>query len=563
MPKRIIKHFATEPVTSVQAELPPHLQRNRRAKKLSSAGAGITLTHGKALEPSVQYQSSLQRDFHKKLTDGLSAEDRAGAKPLGSSIRIKWVADNDKDWSSTMSSFNKDMVSRHAAMSKPNQPDVGVHWNFGEEKLAYTTQMSEDMKIDFDLGYKINKVDKRDRGPIKSCVTLGNEHAEPPGGDPARYAASALTNFRNFSFEEADAARGKSAAQLAGGRSVGTKTAVQFGGGHDDLTNDLRYRTTSIMSNVAPDEDEVRRTTLPPAKPIRSKMKLADGPSTMYSTNYSDDFQREDQNVTLEIAKQVQHKSGVQIGSKFEMLDYATAASSDYVNFGTDLNPLVQPDNGSKVVLGRDPNAIKWISVNNDRVDPSLVPGAYINGRDEKGYKGAKKVNAKTMEGVDPKAEFQKRMQILGADASYKMPYQTTYKSGIGERANVDSQTSKRLPSDAATSTLSLRETDDEPMTTSYRFGSGVNVTESQVRGAHRAMNTAGNNSRIDISMSGVKDLYETAATSDYTIPPPFKQLPRCQPAIGGGAAKASSEGAKINWRTSSQDSFKPYRYNK
>ena len=38
--------------------------------------------------------------------------------------------------------------------------------------------------------------------------------------------------------------------------------------------------------------------------------------------------------------------------------------------------------------------------------------------------------------------------------------------------------------------------------------------------------------------MSGVKDSYETAATADYVIPPPYKQLPRCTPAAGGGAAK-------------------------
>jgi hypothetical protein len=560
MPKRILPYFPPPLLKNVAvADVPPHFQR-RRASKLSKAGSGITLTHGKPLDVSQQYQSSLQRDFHKKLTDGLMG-DRATAKPLSSSIRIKFSEDSAKNWNSTMNAFNNDMVSHAAAMSKPNQPDVGVHWNFGEEKLKYTTQMTEDMNIDFARGFEINRSAKRDRGPIRSCVQLGDEHAEPAGGDPTRYAASSLENFRNFSFEEADAARGKSAAQLAGGRSVGTKTAVQFGGGHDDLTSDLRFRTTSIMSNVAPDEEQVRRTTLPPAKPIRSKMKIADGPPTIYSTNYGDDFTMADEEVTGPQHNPDQYKSAITIGSKVEVLDYATAASSDYVDFGTDTNPPVQPDNTSKVVLGSDYSAVKWVSVNNDRVDPSLVPGAYINARDEKGYKGQKTLKQLNLLHVDPKAEFQKRMQILGADASYKMPYQTTYKGGMGLRNNRDCETSKRQPSTISSSTFSLKETEDEKMTTSYRFGSGINVSTDEVRNAHRKPNEAGNDSRVDISMSGVQNSYETAAKTDYVIPPPYKQLPRCTPAIGGGAAKASSEGARISWRTSSEDAFKPYRY--
>jgi len=562
MPRTKLPYFSTTPMDANVAEVPAHLQRRRASSKLSKAGSGITLSHGAALDPSEQYQSSLQRDFHKKLTDGLLG-DRAASKPLGTSIRIKWAGGDQtsKGWSSTMASFNNDMVNRNAAMSKPNQPDVGVHWNFGEEKAMYRTQMSEDMNIDFDLGYKINQMDKRDRGPIKSCVTLGNEHAEPPGGDPKRYAASAATNFRNFSYEEAEAARGKSAAEVAGGRNVGTKTAVQFGGGKDDLPNNLRYRTTSIMSNVAPDEEEVRRTTLPPAKPIRSRMKIADGPATVYSTNYTDDFQPSNDDARGPTYDPNAGKSAIQIGSIVNVLDYATAASSDYIDFGVDPNPPVQPDNRSKVVLGSDYANVKWVSVNNDRVDPSLIPGAYINARDEKGYKGQKTLRKEMMAGIDPQAEFQKRMQILGADASYKMPYKSSYLAEVGTRDKVDCRTSKREPSSCAVSTLSLKETEDEILSSSYMRGSGVNVTETEVRNAHRQPNKAGNNSRIDISMSGIQNNYETAATADYVVPPPFKQLPRCQPAIGGGAAKASQEGAQIQWKSMLQESFKPFQY--
>ena len=559
MPKKVLPYFSNPPTNSNVADIPLHLQR-RKSSKLSKAGTGITLSHGAELDPSQQYSTSLQRDFHKKLTDGLLG-DRSASKPLGTSIRIKWANTGSNGWSSTMASFNKDMVNRHAAMSKPNQPDLGVHWNFGSEKVRYKTQMSDDMNIDFDLGYEINRTEKRGRGPIRSCVALGNEHAEPPGGDPKRYASSALENFRNFTYEEADAARGKSNAELAGGRNVGTKTAVQFGGGKDDLPVNLRYRTTSIMSNTAPDEDEVRRTTLPPAKPIRSRMKLADGPATIYSTNYTDDFKGSNKDTRGAAYDPNAGRSAIQIGSKANVLDYATAASSDYVDFGVDPNPPVQPDNTSKVVLGTDYSAVKWVSVNNDRIDPSLVPGSYINARDEKGYKGQKTLKAGAMSGVDPKAEFQKRMQILGADASYKMPYKTSYLADVGERGNIDCVTSKRQSSTCATSTLSLKETKDELLESSYMRGSGANVSESQVKAAHREKNKAGNNSRVEIAMSGIKNNYETAAKSDYVIPPRYKQLPRCTPAIGGGAAKASSEGAKISWKTSSEDAFKYYHY--
>ena len=559
MPQRVLPYFTQTSADARVAELPPHFQR--RASKLSKAGSGITLSHGKPLSNAEHYQSSLQRDFTKNLTDGLMG-DVASAKPLSSSIRIKFSEDSARNWNSTMNSFNTDMVNRHAAMSKPNQPDVGVHWNFGEEKNTYTTQMTEDMNIDFALGHEMNKSAARDRGPIRSCVQLGNEHAEPKGGDPERYRPSAAENFRNFTFEEADAARGKSAAQLAGGRSVGTKTAVQFGGGHDDLSSNLRYRTTSIMSNVAPDEEVVRNTTLPPAKPIRSKMKIADGPATIYATNYGDDFKQSGEETIWSGPPKSNNKSAISIGDRrVNPLTYATAASSDYIDFGTDTNPPVQPDNRSKVVLGMDYTAVKWISVNNDRVDPSLVPNAYVNARDEKGYKGQKTLKQLNLLHVDPKAEFEKRMQILGADATYKMPYQTTYKGGMGLRNNKDCETSKRSASTISSSTFSLKETEDEKMTTSYRFGSGVNVTTDQVRAAHRKPNEAGNDSRVDISMSGVKDSYETAATADYVIPPPYKQLPRCTPAAGGGAAKASKTGAKITWHTSSQDSFQDFHY--
>ena len=342
---------------------------------------------------------------------------------------------------------------------------------------------------------------------------------------------------------------------------MGTKTAVQFGGGADDLTSDKRYRTTSIMSNDAPDEAQVKEYSLPPAKPIRSKMKIADGPATVYSTNYTDDFKPSTEDARGPTYDPNSGKSAIQIGSVVNVLDYATAASSDYVDFGVDPNPPVQPDNRSKVVLGSDFTAVKWISVNNDRVDPSLVPGAYVNARDEKGYKGQKTLKAATLAGIDPQAEFQKRMQILGADATYKMPYKSSYLAEVGKRGNVDCRTSKRIPSSCAISTLSLKETEDEVLVSSYMRGSGVNVTELEVRGAHRQQNKAGNDSRVDISMSGIKDSYETAATADYVVPPPYKQLPRCTPAIGGGAAKASSEGAKISWRTSSEDAFLPYQY--
>ena len=69
MPRTKLAYFSTPPTDANVAEVPAHLQRRRTSSKLSKAGSGITLSHGAALDPSVQYQSSLQRDFHKKLTD--------------------------------------------------------------------------------------------------------------------------------------------------------------------------------------------------------------------------------------------------------------------------------------------------------------------------------------------------------------------------------------------------------------------------------------------------------------------------------------------------------------
>ena len=64
--------------------------------------------------------------------------------------------------------------------------------------------------------------------------------------------------------------------------------------------------------------------------------------------------------------------------------------------------------------------------------------------------------------------------------------------------------------------------------------------------------------------MSGVTNSYETAGKADYVVPPPFEQLPRCQPAVGGGASKACKEGLpgdKGSWSTNAGDSFRSYTF--
>lgn len=545
------------------AELPTHMKRE--SKKLKAAGSRITLSHGEPLPASKQYESSLQRDFHKELTDGLGAS-AAIKSELGSSIRIKWDRGDQtaKGWQSTTRLFNEDMVAKASEMSKPVKPDLSVHWNFGDENVKYRTQMSDDMNIDFRVGFELNKNSKRDRGPIRSCITLGDELSEPPGGDPERYRALSQENFRNFTQKEADEARGKSAAEL--GKKSGyakPKSAVQFGGGKDDLSSDLRFRTTSIMSNIAPDEQVVKDTRLPPAQPVRSDMKLADGPPTKYSTNYGDDFAPQVGESKGHTNKPDQYRSAIQIGSKAEVLDYATAASSDYVDHGTNLSKAVQPNVRSKVVLGYD-NSVKWKSVANDTIDPRFVPGAYINAREDPEYRGPRKhKRASSGENqVDPMIELRKRTQIMGANTSLRPEYLSSYQESLGRRGNDDCKTSKRDPSQAAVSKISLAETKTKIMETSYEIGSGKSLNAAQVTEAYGDhSHKIANQSRIDIAMSGIKNTYETAARTDYVVPPPFEQYPRCQPSIGGGAKNASQEGASNHWITSSQDEYRSYTY--
>jgi hypothetical protein len=551
--------YPTRAAPTRLAELPRHMSRD--SKKLKAAGH-LSFSHGKPMPVAEQYQSSLQRDFHKELMAGLGAGNAAVKTTLGSSIRIKWDRGDQtaKGWQSTTRLFNEDMVAKSAEMSRPVMPDLSVHWNFGDEKVKYATQMSEDMNIDYRLGLQMNQASKRDRGPIRSCVTLGDEHAEPVGGDPERYRASSQENFRNFTTEEAEASRGKSAAEIAGkeGRAK-PRSAVQFGGGKDDLPANLRFRTTSIMSNVAPDEQLVRDTRLPPSQPVRSDMKLADGPPTMYTTNYGDDFMvAADQEAKGPEHNPDQYRSAIQIGSETNVLDYATAASSDYVNHGTSVSKPVQPNVRSKVVFG-DNYDVKWKSVNNDRVDPRLVPGAYVNAREDPGYRGPRKRIFDP--DVDPMLELHKRTQVMGGDTSLRCAYLSSYQESLGRRGNEDCKTSVPDASRAATSKISLAETAGAPMRSSYEIGSGKPLDEREVKGAHRAAATLGNHSRIDIAMSGVQNTYETAAKTDYVVPPPFEQFPRCQPAVGGGAKKASQEGAQTDWKTSTQEGFRPFKY--
>ena len=159
--------------------------------------------------------------------------------------------------------------------------------------------------------------------------------------------------------------------------------------------------------------------------------------------------------------------------------------------------------------------------------------------------------------------ELRRRTQVMGGNTSLQPTFLSSYQEDMGRRGNDDCKTSVPEASQAAVSKISLAETaGSEPMQSSYQVGSGKPLNVNEVKEAYGDHTfKASNQSRIDIAMSGIQNTYETVAKTDYVVPPPFDQYPRCQPAVGGGAKKASQEGAQNDWKTSSQADFKPFVY--